>query len=240
MRSGMRYYRRAQPGRPLRLLRRIGLVIVALIVAIAAIEIQRIVIISLALQRMAFWAVRYAVSDNYIVSYCATSAVSEWAAQTLPVDYQMATFTQTSATGVVSLRVDPQTLVALDQSDGVLDCLITYPGRESISHGTDIALSYSLENAARYFSIRQITDEVTPPIIDKSLLRMAMCSDRPGYHYDAGTNTCSPFDDPGRFSSGDKFYIVFTYRYSFGSWLGLKIATIPLSATLAGVVEEFR
>jgi Flp pilus assembly protein TadG len=69
-------------------------------------------------------------------------------------------------------------------------------------------------------------------------LKIVICSNRPGFTYDARSGQCRPYDDPG--GPGDTVTVGVTYNYPVGSFLGVPLGVVPLQATYSGMNEAYR
>jgi len=197
-------------------------------------EVGRALRTYLAVVNVARFAVRYAVVDAYDESYCGTPPVLERAAQSLKDDYGLTTFAASSSSGGTVVSLTPETLNALDGTDGYLDCGIAAP---DIDPTTLATLNAALADSARYYSVLRVVDENTSSIIDRRYLKVTLCSSRPSYAYDAAHDVCRPHDDVGRM--GDRVLVNVTYQYLLGASFGLTPERIPMRSTREGIVESF-
>ncbi len=121
-----------------------------------------------------------------------------------------------------------------------------YPFDCSLECSRDEDSWWAARDASRLPSIRDVVqDKVnqlptarTSDAGGTDSLKIVICSNRPGFAYDARSGLCKPYDDPG--GPGDTVTVGVTYNYPVGSLLGMPISVVPLQATYSGMNEAYR
>ncbi|MFZ5879705.1 MAG: DUF4349 domain-containing protein [Chloroflexota bacterium] len=102
--------------------------------------------------------------------------------------------------------------------------------------------SDAAEQSARLRSIDAYARSEMAPAWDRekfpTALDVTVCSNHPGYAYDAASHTCLPREDAG--AGGDEVLVNITYNYPLGAGLGAGVSSLPIQATQRGIVESFR
>lgn len=102
--------------------------------------------------------------------------------------------------------------------------------------------SDAAEQSARLRSIIAYAQSEMAPAWDRekfpTALDVTVCSNHPGYAYDAASHTCLPREDAG--AGGDEVLVNITYNYPLGAGLGAGVSSLPIQATQRGIVESFR
>ena len=209
------------------------LLIVSPLLLLGALETTNIIASQIAISNWVREGLRYAVTGLYDSSLCGTPPVLERAAQTLRED-GITLIARTVFTHDVSVEVNANLLRDLDLAYGKFDCQV----KAEISTYFQEKFDDALGEAARYYSIRKIIQDVTPPILDSRYLNITICSDSPGYSYDSTRGQCLPREDAGR--SGDHVTIKVIYSYPFGSSLGITSGYLYLHASNTWMVEKYR
>ncbi|MBI5297030.1 MAG: DUF4349 domain-containing protein [Chloroflexi bacterium] len=101
--------------------------------------------------------------------------------------------------------------------------------------------SDSAEEVARLKSITAYAQSEMDTAWDRdqfpAALDVTVCSDHPGYAYDADFHTCLPRENPGQ--GGDEVLVSITYDYPLGAGWGAGVSALPIQATRRGIVEHF-
>jgi hypothetical protein len=105
--------------------------------------------------------------------------------------------------------------------------------------------SPAAQDAARLRSIyalvrKQLAQAVRSEDAVLNAVSITVCSNRPGYQYDAQSNLCTPHNDAGEDGSGNEILVSLTYGYPLGALWGAGFTAFPIQATRRGIVETFR
>lgn len=212
------------------------IILILLVLLLAAVETVRIVVAKLAVERIAFTTLRYTVTNSYFYSLCGEEAILSQTAQTLNNDDGLISIPSDKPDSK-PIEITSQELGSLDQADGNVDCVFD---QEDLDRDTRLIVVQTMQDTARYYSILKVAHQNTPDVLDIHRIKITLCSNRPGFTYDAKTDSCSPHDDVGRFNSGDQVSIQVSYRYGVGSSIGIVVGYISINAFRIGTLEVFR
>lgn len=183
--------------------------------------LTHIIVSYVALEKLAKYAIRYAVTSEYDGSVCDETATLTYALQ-IPQ--------------ITQFNITTTELAFLDKLDGEVDCRI--PEVDHLQSDIRQTLVSALMDAARYFSILNLIKNNTPGILNPTRLTVAVCSDSQGYSYDLDKGTCSPQNTTGE--AGGSVIVRINYNYQLGAFFGQEWGNIPLSVSQDGSVECFR
>ena len=205
--------------------------VLAIFVFVGFMTLTNITLAWLAVQRLAQYIVRYAVTDVYNFELCDEPKIFERAEQSLHNNAGLTSIKE----GGSFIDLTASALRSLDQTDGDTDCRIY-----SADLPLDIAqtLNREIANAARYYSLHQLANDATFGVLDPQKVKVAICSDRADYSYDSDIGVCAPNDDTGE--AGGKVFVNVEYKYQLGWLFGLRFWEFTLKTTRDGIVECHR
>ncbi len=185
----------------------------------------------LSVQNGARFGVRYAVTGNYNVSYCAQAVTDPTIVAMYP------------------------NIAAEDMADGTNDCKVPrqWPDTTPIVNWDD--KTQTLVDWARLPSIRDVAHQGAVAILqdrtqtgetDPGYFKITVCSSRTGFFIDPWPNAttftsavCNPQDDPG--GPGDRVQVVFDYTHPLISpIISQAWPVLRLTSLREGIVESFR
>jgi len=165
------------------------------------------------------FGIRYAITGTFDPQYC-PAATHYYRTHLIPgLDAPLGAFDDTA---VISSTGKP---------DPANDCYIPPEVPNFIEKAE------ALQDWARMQSIYQLMNEQLAIVFDEKpdSLKVAVCSNRAGFTFDAQRVECSPHDDPGR--PGDRVTVSISYTYPIGTSLGFVIYHLPIHITREAIVE---
>jgi hypothetical protein len=183
-------------------------------------EFGRAYRIEQAITQAAEYGARYAITGIFDPQYC-PAATHYYLTHPIPgLDAPLGAFDDTA---MISSTGKP---------DPANDCYIP-PEVLDFKEKTE-----ALQDWARMQSIYQLMNEQLAIVFDEKpdSLKVAVCSNRAGFTFDAQRVECSPHDDPGR--PGDRVTVSISYTYPIGTSLGFVIYHLPIHITREAIVER--
>jgi len=111
-----------------------------------------------------------------------------------------------------------------------------YCSADCVSDNSDI--KNAAIDVARLESIYDVIQATIGNAIPIEDVKIAVCSNLPGYYYNEERNVCVPANSVG--AAGGRSMVAVGYDYSLGSALGAGAAIIPIRAQRTSEVEQFR
>jgi hypothetical protein len=191
-------------------------------ISVVVIEFIRILEVQAALDTVARLSLRYAATNQYKDSFCGTPGLIDRAVKIVKA---------------ANISINAETLLSMDKADGQIDCKT--PFDQGNAPGSPRLYSDAMRDSARYYSIIEFLGQSLPEIIDPRSLKTSICSNRPGFTYQPDSDTCSPQDDSGRYSSSDQVLVSLRYAYPLGSSLKWTLMEIPFHVVREAIMETF-